>query len=61
MKAIADRGLSMETDKSKSLEAQDFPEELLAQAEEASKVFNAQAEEATKAMEASLYKGELIP
>ena len=51
----------METDKSKSLESQDFPEELLAQAEEASKVFNAQAEEATKAMEASLYKGELIP
>lgn len=36
------------------------PDTLEARAE-ASKVFNAQAEEATKAMEASLYKGELIP
>ena len=34
--------------------AQDFPEELMRQAEEASRAFNAQAEEATKAMEAQL-------
>jgi len=38
-------------------EAPDFPEELMKQAEEASRAFNAQAEEATKAMEAHL-RGE---
>lgn len=39
------------------IEAQDFPEELMKQAEEASRAFNAQAEEATRAMEAQL-RGE---
>ena len=39
------------------IEAPDFPEELMKQAEEASRAFNAQAEEATKAMEAHL-RGE---
>lgn len=40
-------------------EAPDFPEELMRQAEEASKVFQAQAEEATRAMEAKLKEGGL--
>lgn len=37
--------------------AKDFPEELMEQAEEASRAFNAMAEAATKAMEAQL-RGE---
>lgn len=38
------------------IEVKDFPEELMRQAEEASRAFNAQAEEATRAMEAQLEK-----
>ena len=45
-------------DKEAGIEAPDFPEEILRQAEEASKIFNAQAEEATRAMEAELRRGE---
>ena len=40
--------------------APDFPEELMRQAEEASRAFDAQAEEATRAMEAQL-RGEQRP
>ena len=41
-----------------TLEAPDFPPEVLAQAEEASQTFNAQAEEATKAMQEYIERGE---
>ena len=41
-----------------TLEAPDFPPEVLAQAEEASRAFNAQAEDATKAMQEYIERGE---
>ncbi|NLA43821.1 hypothetical protein GX865_06815 [Candidatus Saccharibacteria bacterium] len=41
-----------------TLEAPDFPPEMMKQAEEASRAFNAQAEEATKAMEEYIERGE---
>ena len=41
-----------------TLEAPDFPPEVLEQAEEASRAFNAQAEDATKAMQEYIERGE---
>lgn len=41
-----------------TLEAPDFPPEVLAQAEEASRAFNAQADDATKAMQEYIERGE---
>ena len=41
-----------------TLEAPDFPPEVLEQAEEASRAFNAQAEEATRAMQDYIERGE---
>ena len=41
-----------------TLEAPDFPEDLMRQVEEASQAFNAQAEEATKAMQEYIERGE---
>ena len=53
-----ERNRKLEKLKGADIEAPDFPEEILRQAEEASKIFNAQAGEASRAMEAELRRGE---
>lgn len=51
-------GKSEIAQKADTLEAPDFPPEVLEQAEEAGRAFDAQAEEATRAMQDYIERGE---